>query len=174
MNSYQHLIHKEITIKFYAVIVALFMIALLVMVVIVNKTRLNQYKNQVKILSEKIADIKSNYSIAQTAIEHLRKKTAEIEKILHFVPPSPDLKLNSFQDPISHIRKDLVKRSDLIPFEGVLGGTMGFYDENRIHILNYKWVYAHFEDGHIGGEMLLEYGLSEDGKINWKVIASDP
>jgi uncharacterized coiled-coil protein SlyX len=127
-----------------------------------------------KILIDKITELENKYSISQTTIEHLRKKIAEIEQVLQSVPFSPDLKMNSMEDPVSHIRKDLIKRSDVIPYAGVLGGTMGFYDENRIHILNHKWVYAHFEDGHIGGEMLLEYDISEDGKINWKVITSFP
>lgn len=174
MNNYQHFVHKEISIKFYAFILVLFMIAFLLIVVIMNNTRLNQYKNQVKILSDKLAGIESKYSLSQTTIGHLRKKMAEIKHILQSLPATPDLEFNSIQNPISYIRKDLMKRSDLIPLEGVLGGTTGFYDENRIHVLNYKWVYAHFEDGHIGGEILLEYGISEDGKINWKVIASYP
>jgi uncharacterized integral membrane protein len=68
MNNYQYFVHKEISNKFYAFILVLFMIALLLIIVIMNNTRLNQYKNQVKILSDKLAGIESKHSLSQTTI----------------------------------------------------------------------------------------------------------
>jgi hypothetical protein len=174
MNYYRHFINKEFSIKFYVFIVALFMIAMLLIIVILNKTSLNQYKNKEKNLINKITDLENKYSISQATIDVLNKKIADIEQVLQSVPHPPDLKTNQIDNLISHLKKDLINRNDLIPYQGVLGGTMGFYDENRIHILNHQWVYAYFEDGHIGGEMLLKYDISGDGKINWKVIASFP
>lgn len=67
---------------------------------------------------------------------------------------------------------DLIKHPELIPHNGVLGGKMGFYRESDIKVLNDKWVFAEFEDGHIGGAMLLEYKVSKDGAITWKVLES--
>ena len=74
-------------------------------------------------------------------------------------------------DPVKDIIADLKKHRELIPYKGVLGGTMEFYDR-EIWILNNKWVFAYFEDGHIGGYLLLEYNISNDGKIEWKRITS--
>jgi hypothetical protein len=68
------------------------------------------------------------------------------------------------------LKKDLMNREDLIPFEGRLGGTMGFYDSENIRILSDRWVYAQFDDGHVQGGMLLEYSVSADGEIRWRVI----
>lgn len=65
---------------------------------------------------------------------------------------------------------DLLKHPELIPYKGVLGGTMIFFKEG-IQVLSDKWVYASFEDGHIGGYMLLGYS-SKNGIITWKVIDS--
>ena len=65
-----------------------------------------------------------------------------------------------------------MKHRELIPYEGVLGGQMGFYDENGIQILDSRWVLADFEDGHIAGRMLLEYQVSNEGQISWKVLNS--
>jgi heme exporter protein D len=67
---------------------------------------------------------------------------------------------------------DLMQHRELIPFKGVMGGTMGFYSKNDIHVLTSRWVMAFFEDGHIGGHMLLEYAVSPGGKIQWKVISA--
>ena len=49
---------------------------------------------------------------------------------------------------------------------------MGFYSEDNIWILTKKWALALFEDGHIGGYILLEYTVSDNGEISWKVIDS--
>jgi hypothetical protein len=67
---------------------------------------------------------------------------------------------------------DLMGHRELIPYKGVLGGTMGFYSKKDIHILSSRWVLAAFEDGHIGGHMLLEYAVSPGGAIQWKVISA--
>lgn len=82
------------------------------------------------------------------------------------------LKKKGLKDPIKDIIADLMKHNELIPYEGVLGGTMGFWSESEIHLLTPKWVVASFDDGHILGHMLLEYKVSDNGKISWKVLAS--
>lgn len=69
------------------------------------------------------------------------------------------------------IINDLIKHPELIPYDGVLGGTMGFYDPEGIQVLSDRWVFAGFDDGHINGYMLLRYS-SNDGKISWEVIDS--
>jgi hypothetical protein len=51
---------------------------------------------------------------------------------------------------------------------------MGFYFYDGIHILNEKWVFAYFEDGHIAGAMLLRYEIDEDGNIGWEVLDETP
>jgi hypothetical protein len=170
IKNYLHFIFKEFSIKGYVIISAVLMVALLFIFIIYNVNIVNKLENKEKILIYKITDLEKKYRFSQTTIDHLNKKIAEVEQVLQSIPNPPDLKIDSINDPISYLKKDLIKRNDLIPYTGVLGGTMGFYDENSIHVLNYKWIYAYFEDGHIGGEMLLEYNILEDGKINWKVI----
>jgi hypothetical protein len=68
------------------------------------------------------------------------------------------------------IRRDLTEHPELIPFEGRLGGTMDFYDPSSIVVLSDRWVYARFDDGHVQGEMMLEYELTETGDIVWEVL----
>jgi hypothetical protein len=170
IKNYLHSIHKEFSIKLYIIILALLMIASLLIFIIFNVHNMNKFKDKETILINKIQNLEEKNRFSEATINHLNKKIAEVEQVFHSIPYSPDLKINNMNYPISYLKKDLIKRKDLIPFTGVLGGIMGFYDENSIHVLNYKWIYAHFEDGHIGGEILLEYKILEDGKINWKVI----
>lgn len=75
-------------------------------------------------------------------------------------------------DPARDIISDLTLHNELIPYKGVLGGTMRFYDR-EIYVLNNKWVFAYFEDGHYGGQMLLSYDVSDSAGIKWTMIAAE-
>ena len=67
---------------------------------------------------------------------------------------------------------DLLRRNDLIPYEGTLGGTMRFAPGTGVRVLNDRWVMASFEDGHVAGNMLLGYAFKHNGSIEWTVIDS--
>ncbi len=73
------------------------------------------------------------------------------------------------------LRDDLQSRGEsliyeLTGLEGVLGGTLGFYSREDIHVLNDRWVLAWFEDGHIGGELLLKYEIDGDRNVHWTLL----
>lgn len=72
--------------------------------------------------------------------------------------------------PEQQLRRNLAEQPELIPHEPVLGGSMYFVPKG-IHILNDRWVLATFEDGHIRGQMLLEYDAAH-GNVTWQVIES--
>jgi len=82
-----------------------------------------------------------------------------------------NLKEKGLKNPTEDLLSDLEKQENLIPFKGTLGGTMYFLRENAL-ILNQKWIFAPFEDGHICGSLILEYRVKKNGKISWKVISS--
>ncbi len=82
------------------------------------------------------------------------------------------IKKKGLLNPVQDIISNLVKHRELIPYKGVLGGTMGFYSRKNIWLLTNKWALAYFEDGHIGGYLLLEYNISNNGDIKWKRISS--
>jgi hypothetical protein len=72
--------------------------------------------------------------------------------------------------PELQLRRDLAQLPELIPHEPVVGGQMYFVPEG-IHVLNDRWVLATFEDGHIRGQVLLEYEVVH-GNVMWQVIES--
>ncbi len=76
---------------------------------------------------------------------------------------------SGIENPENDLVTDLMGRADLIPFDGIAGGTMGFYAPENIFIMNDRWVFAYFEDGHIAGNMLLEFTVTE-GEIEWRVL----
>ena len=85
-----------------------------------------------------------------------------------------DLRLRGFRGSATTLAEDLIRHPELIPFPGVLGGTMGFYDSTQVHVLNDRWVYAYFEDGHIGGFGVFQYSVGDSGQIKWKCLNAFP
>jgi hypothetical protein len=81
------------------------------------------------------------------------------------------LKEHGLKDPVPEIKASLARNTHLIPQEGVLGGANQVF-EDKIFVLNRKWVLAYFEDGHNVGNILLSYKVN-NGKITWKVIRSE-
>jgi hypothetical protein len=79
------------------------------------------------------------------------------------------LKNRGLNDPISQLKQDLMEKSELISFDGILGGTMKIYQDEHIILLPGFYAMAVFEDGHIQGGMLLEYEVAL-GEIKWTVI----
>jgi hypothetical protein len=79
------------------------------------------------------------------------------------------LKNRGLIDPIRQLKEDLMEKSELISFDGILGGTMKIYQEEQIVLLPGFYAMAVFEDGHIQGGMLLEYEVTL-GEIKWTVI----
>jgi hypothetical protein len=83
-----------------------------------------------------------------------------------------DLRKHGLRDPIAQIVEDLRSHPEVIPHPGELGGNMGFYDPDGIHVLSARWVYARFDDGHITGDGVFEFTVQPDGSLAWKVVSS--
>jgi hypothetical protein len=83
-----------------------------------------------------------------------------------------ELKKKGLKQPAADLVADLQKHPELIPYKGVLGGTMAFGFQEKIHVLTDKYTLAYFEDGHVAGWMILEYSVAKGGKVFWRVIDS--
>jgi len=80
------------------------------------------------------------------------------------------LRHRGLQDPVATLIANLQSHPEIIPYPGLEGSKMGFYDTDRTRVLSDRWVYAPFEDGHIGGEAILEYSVAAGGAISWKLV----
>jgi hypothetical protein len=76
------------------------------------------------------------------------------------------------QNPVADLLADLARHPDLIPFKGIQGSAMRFGSTDEACVLTGKWVFAGFDDGHINGHMLLEYGVASGGAIHWHRLAA--
>ncbi|MEX0685446.1 MAG: hypothetical protein WD267_11275 [Balneolales bacterium] len=73
-------------------------------------------------------------------------------------------------NPVEDIQQDLLSKPEIIPGDGVLGGTMGFLTTDNIEILNNRWVLATYEDGHVMGQLLLRYEVNNNAQISWEIL----
>ncbi len=80
------------------------------------------------------------------------------------------LRRAGLRDPIRELKADLAKHPELIPVAATAGGKMAFYSTDEMRLVGAHWVFARFEDGHVGGSGLFEYQV-KDGVIRWKRLA---
>jgi hypothetical protein len=80
------------------------------------------------------------------------------------------LKKLGLPDPVSALKADLTTRGDLLPFKGVLGGTMSFYDKDGMVFLPGGYVYAPGDDGHYLVHAVLRYAVEPGGTIHWTLV----
>lgn len=126
-------------------------------------------------LEEQVSELRGLNELCLTHNDSLSMVLQEF-RIKNALPPFLDkkqieeLQKHGLNDPVKEIRDDLVGNPDLISRSSVLGGRMDFYFRDGIHILNDRWVFAYFEDGHIDGALLLKYTIKENGSLAWEVL----
>lgn len=128
--------------------------------------------------SDKVNQLLDEYANAKTIdSETIKKLTDENEKLKDKLKALSDSnitidnQLQSYNMTRDDILSDLEKQSDLISFEGVLGGKMQYFSSES-SVISTKWVLGYFEDGHIFGYSLLQYTIEDQGNIKWKIIDS--
>lgn len=122
---------------------------------------------------------------ADRAGEQIRAMENSLRALRRGLPPPPvrvartvsdvwlrELKHQGVSDPLREIPASLARHPELIPFKGVEGGSMGFYDQKGMVVLDGPWVLAPFEDGHVLGYGVFEYSVGPGGRLSWKRVAA--
>jgi hypothetical protein len=78
------------------------------------------------------------------------------------------LRLLGLHDPLHDLEADLRLHPELIPVSPRGGESFGFH--GTIYLLTEKWVLAEFNDGLVGGSMILEFTVGDSARITWKPI----
>lgn len=130
---------------------------------------------------KEINRLKYGERVSNTKIEELTKEIEELKiSSARIVSHRPKLsaeeilylKDRGLKNPVEDITADLMKHNELIPYQGIVGGKMGFYSKKDIYVVSTDLVRASFDDGHKKGWMLLGYQVAAEGEISWKVIES--
>ncbi len=88
------------------------------------------------------------------------------------VPDWEKMRTRARPDPRSLAIESLMAKEDLIPWEGMHGGTMKIYDPSLVWFIGPRWCIAWVEDGHIGGYMLLRFD-TDTGQTQWRLLDSE-
>lgn len=107
-----------------------------------------QIQEKDAIIKEQQKQVDSSYMLSEYTLDFLSAHASSPQKLI----------------------EDLLKQSELIPKKGILGGTM-YWIENTAVVLNNRFVFCSYEDGHIMGHALLSYEFDQDQEIKWTVDA---
>lgn len=77
-------------------------------------------------------------------------------------------RFDTIQNPETFIVQSLKSQPQLIPEAAVLGGTMRFIDTE---ILNERFIWAGYEDGHIAGQAIFQYKLNKTDSLIFKLVS---
>lgn len=126
-------------------------------------------------LSEMIDKLEANQKISSESINRAEKLEQELTDMIE-----ASKKLSLPDEASVYLLKDMGVEEysvltdsitelgeGIIGFDGVLGGTMHF---TNIRILNDRWAFARFEDGHYGGYGIYRFEIIED-QIIWSTVA---
>jgi len=94
------------------------------------------------------------------------KKELQLLESSNPVVFTPDI--DSLDNPETFILESLERNQQLIPQKSVLGGTMRFVDTE---ILNERFIWAAYEDGHVAGEAIFQYKLNKADSIDFKLVS---
>lgn len=125
-----------------------------------QRNKINKLKDQVKVITDSLETL-SNFDYfslqgnenAISYIESLGFEALEIETFVSDYIYDLNLKKGNHK---------------LVPYEGI-NGDMKI---NKLKFLNHKWILADYTDGRYWGEMVLEYYVTKDRKIELKQISS--
>jgi len=146
----------------YGVLLILFVFAIFLL------WKVNQMQDQVRYFQQRQSDLIIKIDSLRTTLKSPGISSEEFNSPISSYDVR-QLRRRGLENPIADLKMDLMNKSDMIPFEGTLGGTMHFYEE-MIYVLTGRWVLAYFEDGHRAGYMLLGYEVNTGGEITWDVI----
>ena len=125
-----------------------------------QRNKINKLKDQVKVITDSLeSSSNADYFSLQgnenaiSYIESLGFEALEIETFVSDYIYDLNLKKGN---------------NRLVPYEGI-NGDMKI---NKLKFLNHKWILADYTDGRYWGEMVLEYYVTKDRKIELKQISS--
>ncbi len=81
-----------------------------------------------------------------------------------------EFKRKGLDNPYDDIITDLGLHKELIPLKGEYSARPSVYENVSMYLLNSKWAYASLLGGSTLSQTLLEYHVSDNGEIIWKVI----
>jgi len=141
-------------------------VAILSLAVLVLAVKLNRSHAALQACEQESAALREQLDVANMAplIQSRRMVQPSLSEFeLH------RLQRKGLRDPVFELLQDLTSRTDLVPAKAFFSGTMHILP-GESYVLTDRWVLAGFEDGHVRGNLWLEYDVGQDGRISWRVL----
>ncbi len=122
-----------------------------------------QQRQQIDSLQRVIYTFKASQDSLQEALSGNGNGSSHIAESWSY----PRFQRYGIPDPEAYVDSVLRSRPQLIPLKAALGGTMQFY---KIQLINDRWIYAEYEDGHVSGSAIFQYRFNDDGSMQFKPV----
>lgn len=142
------------------------MAALLAVTCLILAVKTQRLSTALRACDRESTDLRSQLDVANMAplIQSQRRVQPELSDF-----ELRRLQRKGLRNPVFELLQDLAQRDDLIPAEAFFGGTMHIIP-GEVYVLTDRWVLAGFEDGHVRGNLWLEYDVDNNGWISWRVL----
>ena len=117
------------------------------------------YQDTIAVLRDRVLTL-SEFKLDETesAMSYFEARGFNISELIPFI-----------KDEIYELNALPGEEHALIPYASMSGGKMLI---NSIRLLNHKWIIANFSDGKYWGELLINYEITEDEQLKFKLIDS--
>jgi len=143
-----------------------------------EKKIFEKQENKIESLRGKLTTLKENLKVANDSILMLSEKYSDLnyftlqgnENAMSYIE-SLGFEANEIENYVSeYIYDQNLKKGDnpLVPYDGIKGAMK----INKLKFLNHKWILADYTDGRYWGEMILEYYVTKDRKIEFHQVSS--
>jgi len=152
--------------KIYSLIIGVLAVSILFLVIKQNRTttkknsELSKLQEQLSQKNDSLQLVKKQY---EDASSFLLSTNPDAKELLYNQGITGDV--NKLVLEALFKTNDTATNNPLVPYEGTMGGVMKI---NNARVLNNKWVIADYSDGYFWGEILLEYQIDKQGKIQFK------
>lgn len=117
----------------------------------------------------KNTDMEKQLQTVKNQADSVSRELISLREQAELSPPLEPYVLDGIRqrgfDPVQ-LLENLKKTPSAIPEAAVLGGTMAF---TETRIINNRWVYGAYEDGHIAGAAIFQWDI-KDSTIEWTPV----
>jgi|SRR5690554_178271 len=123
-----------------------------------------------KSLRNELQELQIQNDSLMEIVREIEKSRMDSKTPQWYFPETDSRKLleSGIENPEEYIKNALLEKTDLIPMDAVLGGTMHY---NNIQLLGDRWLIADFEDGHVYGKAIMEYSFEENNTVVFRIMA---
>ena len=136
-----------------------------------QENKIESQRGKIKLLKKELKKATDSVEVLSSAVSDLNYFTLQGNENAMSYFESLGFEANDIEKLVSEFiyEKNLSKGDNpIVPYEGI-NGSMKI---NKLKFLNHKWIVADYTDGRYWGEMVIEYYITTNKKIELTSVAS--